>query len=565
MRRALLLLLTASLLLLACSRGEPPLPERVAAAEPPEPAVLPAETPSPAPPVARFSFPPQKTLALTIGPGRDALRLGLDLRADLLGLGYAVEMVAPGGPTDLYVGHEPPAAFQTWPLSETRFVPVVPFWLPITGVTALDLERLLRGQVQDWAEVGALSSQPVVPLLPQTDPPSPFAVPAGRSLSDPVALSQALAANPGGIALIPREWVDPSMRTLWVDGQDPLLEEVPLLLRRLVLAWSPEVPEVAVEAVQALGRRQSLRPIPPMIAIAMAGDLQPGRAVRRESQARGENWPFQRIAPLLRRADLAVANLEGALSDNIPPPADPMTFYFVGTGGFVRALSSAGVDAVSLANNHSMNFGRAGLSDTLALLEAGGIVPFGAGMDLEQALRPALLEVRGVTFAFLGYDGVSHELYGAGPGRPGTAPAFPDLVAAGIAAAREQADVVIPYFHWGWEYTRFPSPWQERMAHLAVEAGADLVLGSHPHWVQGLERYQETPILYSLGNCVFDQMWSVETRQGLIVTLVFGGDRLVNVRLQAIQVEQGYQPAPLPAAQAQEAYQTVRMASPNWP
>lgn len=520
-------------------------------------------------PVLVGPFP--RSLRLIAEPRDAPARLAETLRVDLARAGWAVEEVAADQLTDLYVGYEPPASFQRRPLTRTHFVPVTSFWMPVTEVTYLDLERIFAGQVGDWAEVGALRSEPIVPLVLDGDPPAPLQPVTATLLPDPAGLGTALEQHPGGIALVPREQVDLSMRALRVDGRDPLLEDEVLpgdpLSRTLFLAWSPALPPALVEEIAAWARGQELVPAGPFIEVVAVGDVVPGRTVERRILAYGGDYtrPFVRVAPGLRQADLTIANLEGALSDRITPPTDPTTFYFVGSGRFCEGLRYAGIDGVSLANNHSMNFGATGLSDTLSLLHRAEIAPFGAGIDLAAARRPALFEVDGITFAFLGYDAITHELYGATEGRPGTAPADGEMIAADIAAAREQADVVIPFFHWGWEYTRNPSPWQAQLAHQAVEAGADVVLGGHPHWIQGLERYQDVAIVHSLGNFVFDQMWSLETRQGLIVHLIFRGDRLIQIRLQAVQIEDYYQPYLLPAVQAEMIYQQVQSASLNWP
>jgi poly-gamma-glutamate synthesis protein (capsule biosynthesis protein) len=486
-------------------------------------------------------------------------------------MGYKVEVVDPGSPADLYVGYDPPLTFEIETLTLTHFVPVVSYWLPVTEVAYADLERIFKGEVQDWAELGAPQPAKIVPLALQSDPSPPLQPYAMTPLPSPKALAAALAQWTGGIALVSREAITLSMRVLRVDGRDPLLQEPATredpLMRRLVLGWNTGVSEQISRQVRAVAHRERLLPKEPMIEVVVVGDVMPGRAVGRRILEYGGDYtrPFARIAPWLRQADLTIVNLEGALSDEIMPPDDPTTFYFVGSGAFCEGLVYAGVDGASLANNHSMNFGQVGMQHTLALLEESGIVAFGAGMDLNQARRPALFEVEGVRFAFLGYDGISHELYGADAHDAGTAPAYADLVMTDIAAARELADVVIPYFHWGWEYTSNPSPWQQEMAHLAVQAGADVVLGSHPHWVQGLERYQGVAILYSLGNFVFDQMWSIETRRGVVAHLVFRGDRLVNVRFQVVQIEDYHQPVLLSITQAQEVYRQMQAASQNWP
>lgn len=522
---------------------------------------------------------PRPALHLELAAGAAPARLARLLLQDMAEAGCDAVLVEPGQPAELYVGYDPPPGFLAWPLTVTRFIPVVSFWLPITEVSYTDLERIFQGQVGDWSELGSPRSEAIVPLSPQVAPGLPLPALPGASTGTPLpdvdALAAALDEFPGGIALVPLEQVDPRLRALRVDGRDPLLEdEAPLqegrplspLDRALSLAISPQVPPDLLGRFEAVAREQRVVPAPPAIELIFVGDVIPGRTVERKILAYGGDYtlPFAHTAAALRQGDLTVGSLDSALSDRISPPTDPYTYYFVASGRFCEGLLQAGFDAMTLATNHSMNFGAEGLSDTIALLEGSGIVPFGGGMNLEQARRPALFELKGVTFALLGYDDITYEYYGAGESWAGTAPADAEWVAADIAAARARADVVIPYFHWGWEYTREPSPRQQQLAHLAVEAGADVVMGSHPHWVQTMERYQGAAVLYSLGNFVFDQMWSLETRQGAIAHLIFRGNRLVNVRLQAVLIEDYFQPRLLPASQAEEIYRAVQWASPAW-
>ncbi len=543
------------------------LPRRVAL--PPAHPLLPAEDLD-APPLLLPDDGPARPLRLVGDAGAAVQRLGRALQASLARAAWPVQWAAPGRPADLYVGYDPPAGFLTWPLTATRFVPVVSFWLPVSDVAYADLERLLRGQVADWAELGSPQPQAVVPLALQTDPPAPLRPADGPVLPDTTALVAFLQQSPGGIALVPLEQVDVRMRVLRVDGSDPLLEEdfpAEPLVRRLYLAASPQAPAVVVQRVAALAQRQRLAPPAPAIDIAVVGDIMPGRGVTWRIRAGGGDYtcPFAAVAAELRWADLTVGNLEGVLSANIAQPGEVHTMLFVADDAFREGLLEAGFDAVSLANNHSRNFGTAGLSDTIGVLREVGIQPFGAGLDLEEARRPALFQVRGVTFAFLGYDDVSSGYYGASENRAGTAPADPAMVAADIAAAREQADVVIPYFHWGSEYTHQASSRQQELAHAAISAGAGVVLGNHPHWVQGLAGYQGRLIVYSLGNFVFDQDWSRKTSQGVIAHLIFRGSRLLNVRLRAIQIVDRYQPILLPDAAAMEVYGQIRESNPEWP
>lgn len=537
-----------------------------------------------APPPARVALDPDAAPAVAPAPGvaqprpfklavdRDhggaPTRLAAELEAGLARDGYEVRRVGPTGEAEIYIGYDPPAGFDTLPLTTTGFVPVVSYWSPITEVTFADLERIYRGEVRTWAEVGGPSAERIVRLELQSDPPAPLAPPAGRPLPDIPALVAALNDSPGGIALVPLELVDVRVRALRIDGRDPLLGEAPVpgdpLVRQLSIAVAPAAPAAAAAWARTLAAQQRLAPPEPAIEVIVVGDIMPGRLVGRLLAVWSDyTCPFSRVYETLGAADLTIANLEGALSDRIAPPEERQTMLFVGDGRFVDGLRYAGIDGVSLANNHSLNFGRAGLSDTLTLLSAAGIASFGAGSDLAQARRAAFFEVEGVRFAFLGYDAVSY-YYAAEEGRAGTAPADPELIAADIAAAHAQADIVIPYFHWGVEYTHSANRIQQDLAHRAVEAGAAIVLGNHPHWVQGLESYQGVPIVYSLGNFVFDQSLSLETQQGMILHLIFRGHRLAGLRLQAIQIAGYHQPFVLPAEQAQEVYRQVEQVSPLW-
>lgn len=522
-------------------------------------------SPPPTPTLPRPTEPEPVSLAVTVEPGAGPQRLGAELLQYLGEKGYLLQD-AQGRPADLYVGYAPPPDFQTKPLTSTLFVPAVSFWSPVSEVSYADLERLFRREVENWAELGLPLSATVVPLA-LGDPPFPLEISGTAILTDASALLSALEMHPGGIALLPLEMVDVGLRVLRVDGRDLLLEEAARpgdpLVRTLFVAWKPGMPEEVVAHLRAFGEERPASSLPPPLTVVAVGDIFTGRAVRRRI---GDDYtrPFTPTRPLLEGADLTVANLEGVLSNEIAPPSDPYTFFFVGSGHFTSGLRYAGIDAVSLANNHSMNFGPRGMSDTLSLLSQAGIVPFGAGMNLAEARRPALFTVKGVTLAFLGYDAISDD-YLATEERAGSAPADPALFAQDIAAARKQADVVIVYFHWGWEYTHNPSPWQQALAHQAVEAGADLVIGSHPHWVQGLERYRGVPILYSLGNFIADQMWSIETRQGLVARFIFRGNRLVGLQLQAVQIEDYHQPRLLPAAEAEAVYRAIQEASICWP
>jgi hypothetical protein len=236
------------------------------------------------------------------------------------------------------------------------------------------------------------------------------------------------------------------------------------------------------------------------------------------------------VRDLLTGADLAIANFEN-------PAPDAFRFHKSGTvfsanPAYIEGLVNAGLDYVSLANNHIRDAGARGVLETIAHLDGFGIGHSGAGADLAAARTPALLEAGGVTVAILGYDTIAGG-YFAGADRAGSAPLTAENVRADVAAARTAgADLVIVFPHWGTEYDPTPFAGQRKLARAAIDAGADMVIGNHAHWAAGMELHAGKPIWYALGNFVFDQSWSEPTMEGITLELTFDGTRLVQVRMR---------------------------------
>jgi poly-gamma-glutamate capsule biosynthesis protein CapA/YwtB (metallophosphatase superfamily) len=282
--------------------------------------------------------------------------------------------------------------------------------------------------------------------------------------------------------------------------------------------------------------------------IIATGDVIPARRVDMQIRARGNDfaYPLSGTADILRQADLTVINLEAPLIDDCPPQEEG--FVFCGQPGFAGALADAGVDVATLENNHIGNYGPEGVDATKDLLTSEGI----AWVD---AFTPLFLEVRGLRFAFVAFNGV-----GGWFDR--------ELIARQIAAAAEQADVVIAAFHWGAEYVAIPQAAPGianddpvEIAHLAVDAGADLVIGNHPHWVQGLEVYKDKLIAYAHGNFILDQMWSRETTLGVIGRYTFYDTKLVDAEFLPVVIEDSARPRPLEGVEAQAILDGMQQAS----
>ena len=259
------------------------------------------------------------------------------------------------------------------------------------------------------------------------------------------------------------------------------------------------------------------KPAVTSVSIVAGGDLMADQGVASFIQTYGANAVLAGVEPLLSHADLAFVNLESPLSDKGTRQAwKDVTFE--GDPRMAPALASAGVDVVTMANNHAMDYGAAALLDTISRLKRVHVAVVGAGVSATAALAPAIIERHGIKVAFLGYSDVLPAGYVAGSG-PGIAPARSDMtkVIDDIRAAKAKADFVVVAFHWGVEYDQTPNPDQVAEGHAAIDAGADLVMASHPHVLEGVEAYHGGLIAYSLGDFVFEHS-SRETGETVLIT-----------------------------------------------
>lgn len=281
---------------------------------------------------------------------------------------------------------------------------------------------------------------------------------------------------------------------------------------------------------------------PDRVTLVAVGDIMLSRTVADKIDRHGVDYPFQLTRELTDSADIAFGNLETPITAGRHIRANEMVFR--ADPDVVGGLQGAGFSVLSLANNHVPNFGPEGVEDTLDALEAADIMPVGAGRNSAEAVGPAVIEVRGTKFAFLAFNDtdVVPDSYGAGPSRAGTALMDVASLTAAIQAVRPTADVVIVSMHSGTEYVFHPNASQREFARAAIDAGADLVIGHHPHVVQSAERYRGKYIFYSLGNFVFDQMWSRETREGLAVSFTFEKSELRDVAYHPVVIDDYSQP-----------------------
>lgn len=264
------------------------------------------------------------------------------------------------------------------------------------------------------------------------------------------------------------------------------------------------------------------------ITLIATGDIIPARVVNIQvTTFNNFLWPYEKVAESLKSADITLIDLETPIMKSCPLINEG--FKFCGSDRNVEGLVFSGVDIASLANNHSGNFGIEGLLETEKILNDNNILVFGINKG------PTYMNVKGIKFAFLGYNDIGAE-------EQGISWASEEKIKSEIFEARQNADLVIVEYHWGIEYRDQPDDRQKYLAHFTIDAGADLVIGNHPHWVQPIEFYKGKLITYAHGNFVFDQEWSLKTKQGVLGKYTFYGKDLVDVEYFPVLIENYGQP-----------------------
>jgi hypothetical protein len=400
--------------------------------------------------------------------------------------------------------------------------------LPLHGIGTDQVQALLQGAITSWRDVGSPINLPVSAFA--IDGIVPDGMKSPQMVKDYAGLLDALNKTPGGMAVVPIDQIDFRANTLALGEVNPL----------------------------ATGD---------VVRIAVTGDIIPGRNVAIHARKYGD-WthPFLQVRDFLAGFDLTVSNFECVISDTIAPPeeTDPNTFDFIASSDVIQGMKLCGIDAISLANNHtawssSVNGDVGPFTDMLGILDNAGFPYFGGGRDLDQAQRGWEATVGNTSIVFIGIDGVTANVdyadqagtvgaeigsgfAGATASKAGTNPLAVQSVMAKIADLAGKYDIVIPYFHMGEEFVWVTPDWCVDVAHAAIDNGATLVLTNHPHLIQGMEIYKEKPIVYSLGNFVFDQMFSVDTRTGYILDLTFQGKKVVGLRTHGFEIEDFNQP-----------------------
>lgn len=256
---------------------------------------------------------------------------------------------------------------------------------------------------------------------------------------------------------------------------------------------------------------------------------------------RAPSFPFEHVAHLLTRADIRFGNLECTLSERGLRPNDYHSVQMRGHAAYVAGLTAVGFDVLNMANNHSMQHGPEPFDDTLHMLGDAGIKVCGVQGE-PGASVPARITVNGLGLTFLGYSLRPRQYFTE---QPRYAEGREEDILADVRAARGGCNVLIVSLHWGDEFIDRPSPADMQLAHAIVDAGADLIIGHHPHVLRGVERHGHGWIVYSLGNFVCDMLWDEELRETAVCECRLTASGVEDVRLIPVRINDDCQPVPL--------------------
>jgi len=287
------------------------------------------------------------------------------------------------------------------------------------------------------------------------------------------------------------------------------------------------------------------------ITLMFVGDIMLDRGVEYMIKTAGKEnwcWPFLKITDDLKQADVLFGNLESVISDKGKKVGS--IYSFRADPKAIEGLIYARFDVLSIANNHIFDYGREAMEDSFLRLKQAGIDCVGGGFSEKEARSPVIKEVKSTNpstssgqakIAFLAYTNLGSKHWQAKENQSGIV-WLDEKITEDIKAAREKSDIVVVSMHFGEEYQLEPNLEQRYFARLAIDSGADLVIGHHPHVVQRIEKYKEGYIVYSLGNFVFDQGFSEETMRGLLLEVLIEDAKIKEVVPKEIRINRFFQP-----------------------
>ena len=272
------------------------------------------------------------------------------------------------------------------------------------------------------------------------------------------------------------------------------------------------------------------------VTVSFVGDILLARGVEDAINDNSIEYIFESVKEKLSHADIAIGNLECALTESGVPAIKTSTLLFKASPAYAKTLQEAGFSLLNLANNHTMDFGGEGILSTIEAIEESGVHALGAGADKEDANLPVFIEKKGIKFGFLGFSDFPPDGYFTLSDKPDVAFVDRNTIAERIALAKKECDFLVVSFHWGREFEYECDGLQRELAHVAAESGADIIAGHHPHVLQGIEKYGQSYIFYSLGNFIFDALEPAGTDETVICDIEFGENGVKKIILTPVVI-----------------------------
>lgn len=301
------------------------------------------------------------------------------------------------------------------------------------------------------------------------------------------------------------------------------------------------------------------------ITLAIMGDVLLDRGIGKMIETHGADYPWRHVSHILNKYDLALINLETSVGTRGNAMADK-EYTFQSKPETLEGIVSGGIDGVSIANNHILDYGREGFIETLKNLEKMGIPYAGGGRKKQEALKPAIWEINGMQIGLLAFSRVIPDMsWYATDQRAGIASAYDyylDSISETIRKTKKEVDFLIVSVHWGKELQKYPDKKDVDAAKQFIDSGADLIMGHHPHVLQGIEFYKNRPIVYSLGNFVFNARGK-ESNQTMIFNVEINKKGIVTANVIPIRIKGG-QPMVAEGQEKEEIIGMLNKRSEEW-
>jgi poly-gamma-glutamate synthesis protein (capsule biosynthesis protein) len=442
---------------------------------------------------------------------------------------------------DLWISTEPGGEL----LAERIYVPVSRFATLRDQIATVDLLALWLGAPEPGQAPLALDANALAGLTLLWGPPTQVEV-----LPDAAAVAAVLEPYPARLGVLPFDRLTPEVAALSMSGQDPTdnsfdAGEYPLALR-LYVNYTPKGQGAAADllaAVNAAGL-QTNRDAGKLTVLAMTGVTAMARMTALRMEQNGYAYPAAEVGPLLSQADITHISNEIPFVDGCQVNASENNLLLCSKPEYLEALRAVGVDIVGLTGNHLNDFGGDANLESLQFYQDQNLPTYGGGANLEESLKPLLVEHNGNRLAFLGANQFGPEFAWAAADWPGSTPYDLNQMTQAIAGARSElgADLVLAELQWEESYDTLPIQSQVQGLRAISSAGADIVTGVQSHVPQAVEFGEGGLILYGLGNFFFDQMWSQATREGLIPRHTIYDGRHLSTKLLTTVLEDFAQP-----------------------